>query len=197
MAKTNKNAAVDFYFLEEKIWVQESALLRTILLSCQLEEKLKWGVPCYTLDDRNVVLIHGFKNYCAILFFKGALLKDEHQLLIQQSKNVQAARQIRFTNIAEIKNQKSIIKEYVLDAIEIEKSGKKVVFKKKEEYTTPTELTHAFKMDKAFKKAFEALTPGRQKGYLLFFSQAKLAQTREARIDKHKKNIFEGKGLTD
>ncbi len=197
MAKSNKNSAVDFYFIKETKWPEEIAMLRAILLSCKLEEKLKWGAPCYTSDDHNVVLIHVFKNYCALLFFKGALLKDDHQLLVQQSKNVQSARQIRFTDITEIKNSKSRIKEYVEEAIEVEKSGKKVALKKTEEYKVPGELEHAFKMDAAFKKAFAALTPGRQRGYLLYFSQAKQTQTREARIVKHRKDIFDGKGLND
>lgn len=197
MAKSKTNSKVDFYFLKEQKWAEEISQLRQILLSCKLDETLKWGVPCYTWEDHNIVLIHIFKNYCALLFFKGALLKDDHKILIQQTENVQAARHLRFTDISEIKSMKSIIKEYVAEAIDVEKSGLKVVLKKTTEYKVPEELEHAFAINASFKNAFYALTPGRQRGYLLYFSSAKQAQTREERIEKHRKDIKEGKGRNE
>ena len=195
MAKTKANSKVDFYFVKEEKWAEEIAQLRKILLGCHLDEELKWGVPCYTLEDHNIVLIHVFKTYCALLFFKGALLKDDHKILIQQTKNVQAARHIRFTGMTEINQLKPIIKEYVAEAIEVEKAGLKVELKKTNEYIVTQELEQAFAKNAAFKKAFNALTPGRQRGYLLHFSAAKQTKTREARIEKHRKDIMVGRGL--
>ncbi len=154
-------------------------------------------VLCSTRGAHNIVLIEVFKKYCALLFFKGTLLKDDHKLLIQQTKDVQAARQLRFTDVSEIKQLKSVLKEYVQEAIEVEKSGLKVELKKTTEYKVPEELEHAFAKNATFKKAFHALTPGRQRGYLLYFSQAKQAKTREDRIEKYKKDIMEGRGWNE
>jgi uncharacterized protein YdeI (YjbR/CyaY-like superfamily) len=160
-------------------------------------EELKWGVPCYTYQKSNVVLIHGFKEYCALLFHKGALLKDEHKILIQQTENVQSARQIRFKNLTEIIEKKTILKAYVFEAIEVEKAGLKVDLKKTTEFNIPEEFLKKLKEDKELKTAFENLTPGRQRGYILYFSQAKQSKTREARIEKYATKILEGKGLED
>ena len=197
MTKSKENAKVDFYFLRHEKWKEEILLLRAILLSCDLREELKWGVPCYTWENHNIVFIHVFKNYCALLFFKGVLLKDEEQILVQQTKNVQSARHLRFQHISEIKQIKFIIKSYVAEAIEVEKSGLKVELKKTTEYEVPVELKNAFEADANFEKAFKDLTPGRQKGYLLYFSDAKQSKTREDRIEKQTKNIMAGKGLRD
>jgi uncharacterized protein YdeI (YjbR/CyaY-like superfamily) len=171
--------------------------LRSIILSCQLTEELKWGVPCYTYEGRNIVLIHGFKEYCALLFFKGALLSDSNGILIQQTKNVQSARQIRFTSLKEITKLESVIKAYIYEAIEVERAGQKVTLKKVSEYEMPDELQKKLDKNAAFKKAFNALTPGRQRGYILFFSAAKQPKTRESRIEKYTKQILSGKGLND
>jgi uncharacterized protein YdeI (YjbR/CyaY-like superfamily) len=191
------NPKVDWYFVKNKKWAEEIETMRTIVLDCGLEEELKWGCPCYTLEGNNVVLIHVFKDYCAYLFFKGVLLKDPKNILVQQTQNVQAARQIRFTNIKEVVKLKTALKSYIKQAITIEKSGAKVELKKTTEFNMPEEFK--IKLDKmpALKKAFYALTPGRQRGYLLYFSSAKQAQTREARIEKHLKKIINGKGLDD
>ncbi len=191
------NPKVDFVFTKEKKWKEEFANLRMIILDCGLTEELKWGQPCYTLDKKNIVLIHGFKEYCALLFFKGALMKDPKKILIQQSENVQAARQIRFTSVDEILKLEKTLKSYVKEAITIEQSGAKVELKQTKEYPVPAELEKKMKAMPALKKAFTALTPGRQRGYLLFFSQAKQAATREARIEKNIPNILQGKGLND
>jgi uncharacterized protein YdeI (YjbR/CyaY-like superfamily) len=191
------NPAVDFYFIKAKKWQDEYLRLRDIVLSCGLDEELKWGCPCYTADDRNVVLIHGFKDYCALLFFKGALMKDQKGILIQQSKNVQAARQMRFTSIEEITTLEPTIKAYVKDAIRIEKSGVMVAFKKVAEYEMPDEFNRVLSENKSLKKAFSALTPGRQRGYLLYFGSAKQLKTREDRIEKYIGHILKGKGLDD
>lgn len=197
MAKSGENSRVDFYFIKEEKWAEEILKLRAILFSCGLEEHLKWGVPCYTWNDHNIVLIHVFKKYCALLFFKGALLKDDHKLLIQQTKNVQVARHLRLEDISEIIQIQSVIKEYVHESIEAEKMGLKVELKKTKEYEIPEELESAFAGNSNFLKAFNSLTPGRQRGYLLYFSDAKQAKTREVRIEKQVKNIMEGKGLRD
>ena len=162
-----------------------------------MEEDFKWGKPCYTFEDNNIVLIHGFKNYCALLFHKGALLKDDEEVLVQQTKNVQSARQLRFKNLQEIKDQEKIIKEYIHEAIEVEKAGLEVEMKKTSDYEVPAELEKAFKDNPDFKKAFKNLTPGRQRGYLLHFSDAKQSKTRESRIEKSMPKIFDGKGLND
>jgi len=191
------NPKVDFYFTKEKRWQKEIEQLRTIVLDCNLSETLKWGSPCYTYEDGNVVLIHTFKEYCALLFFKGALLKDPKELLIQQSENVQAARQMRFTSVQEITKLKTAIKACIKEAIAVEKAGLKVELKKTSEYAIPDEFKQVLKEDAALKKAFYALTPGRQRAYLLFFSSAKQAKTREARIEKSIDDIMNGKGLND
>lgn len=191
------NPKVDGFLSRADNWRDEFAEMRRIVLDCGLAEDFKWGVPCYTVQKKNVVLIHGFKEYCAFLFVKGALLKDTHGLLIQQTDNVQAARQIRFTGVQEILDLEDKLKDYILEAADVEKAGRKVEMKKPEEYNLPEELLAKFEEDAAFKEAFEALTPGRQRAYLLHFSAAKQAKTREARIEKHRGAIFEGKGLND
>lgn len=195
------NPKVDFYFKKSTKWQEETKKLRTIVLDCDLAEKLKWGCPCYTLEEqnkeRNVVLIHVFKEYCALLFFKGALLKDAKDILIQQTENVQGPRQMRFTNLKEIVKLESVIKSYIKEAIKVEKSGAKVELKKTAEYKMPEELKDILNEMPELKTAFNALTPGRQRGYLLFFSAAKQSKTREARIKKNIQQILDGKGLND
>ena len=188
---------VDFFFEKDSAWQKEYAQMRSIALDCGLEEDLKWGCPCYTYQGRNVVLIHGFKEYCAYLFFKGALMGDPNKLLIQQTENVQSARQIRFTNVKEITKLKNILKPYIYEALEIEKAGLKVKLKKTTEYAVPEEFQ--VKLDKMpkLKKAFESLTPGRQRAYLFHFSQAKQSKTREARVEKYIPQILKGLGLED
>ncbi len=191
------NPKVDFYFSKAKNWKEEFEKLRMIILDCNLTEELKWGVPCYTLQKSNVVLIHGFKDYCAILFIKGALLKDAKKILIQQTENVQAGRQIRFTNVREIIALEPALKAYINEAIEIEKAGLKVILKKTSEYTIPEEFQHKLNGMPVLKTAFDALTPGRQRAYLFYFSQPKQTKTRESRIEKSMQQILEGKGLSD
>ncbi|SDG50550.1 MULTISPECIES: YdeI family protein [unclassified Duganella] len=178
-------------------WETEFAALRAIISSCGLEETVKWGQPCFTLDGRNVVLIHGFKEYCAMLFFKGAIMKDPKNILIQQTENVQAARQIRFTSIDDIKRQEKTLKAYVKDAIALEQSGAKVELKKTAEFSFPEELERKMDEVPALRAAFEQLTPGRQRAYLLHFSSAKQAKTRESRIEKCVQRILDGKGMDD
>jgi uncharacterized protein YdeI (YjbR/CyaY-like superfamily) len=190
------NSKVDFYFDRAK-WHKELEQLRTIILDCGLTEELKWGVPCYTFQKKNIVLIHVFKKYCALLFFKGALLKDTHRILIQQTENVQAARQVRFTNVKEIIEMKPTLKAYIYEAIEVEKAGLKVALKKTEEFSIPEEFQKKLNKIPALKKAFYELTPGRQRAYLFYFSQAKQSKTRESRIEKYMQQILEGKGLND
>lgn len=191
------NPKVDFYFSKAKKWQEELKKLRTIVLDCHLTEELKWGCPCYTFEKSNIVLIHAFKDYCAFLFFKGALLKDQKNILIQQTENVQAARQVRFTNMKEIVTLEKILKKYIFEAVEIEEAGLKVPMKKTKEYDVPEEFQTKLDKMPALKIAFNALTPGRQRGYLLYFSSAKQSKTREARIEKHIKQILNGKGLDD
>ena len=191
------NPKVDWFFEKDTQWKTEYGLLRDIILSCDLTEELKWGCPCYTYEGKNVVLIHGFKDYCAILFMKGALIKGPNNILIQQTENVQAARQVRFTSAKEITKMKATLKTYVREAIEIEKMGVKVPLKKTAEYPVPEEFQKELNKSAALQKAFKALTPGRQKGYLFHFSQAKLAKTREARVEKCIPQILAGKGLED
>ena len=193
----NTNPKVDFYFIKEKKWQKEIEKLRTIILDCDLTEELKWGVPCYTFQKSNIALIHVFKEYCAVLFVKGALLKDPEGILIQQTENVQAARQLRFTNLQEIVELKPIIKAYIDEAIEVEKSGLKVIYKKTEEFSIPDEFQKKLDDNPALDEAFYALTPGRQRAYLLYFSAAKQSQTREARVEKYTQQILAGKGLND
>ena len=191
------NPKVDFYFNKAGKWQKELDLLRTIVLDCGLTEELKWGVPCYTYEKSNVVLIHVFKDYCALLFHKGVLLKDPKGILIQQTENVQSARQIRFTDIREIIERKATLKTYIQEAIKIEKSGLKVELKKATEFAIPEEFQTKLNKIPDLKTAFKALTPGRQRGYLLYFSAAKQSKTREARIEKYMRQILNGKGLDD
>jgi uncharacterized protein YdeI (YjbR/CyaY-like superfamily) len=197
MTKSMMNPKVDFYFTKVKKWQAEIEQLRTIVLDCGLTEELKWGCPCYTLEERNIVLIHTFKDYCALLFFKGALMKDHKVILIQQTENVQAARHIRFTGMVEIVKLKTTLKAYIKEAIEVEKSGLKVELKKTTEFTMPEEFKNKLKENAGLKKAFFALTPGRQRAYLLHFSSAKQSPTREARIEKSTPQIMKGKGLNE
>ena len=199
MTMSNMNPKVDFYFKKAKQWVEEIELLRMIILDCGLYEELKWGVPCYTLEKSNIILIHVFKDYCAVLFFKGALLKDPKGVLIQQTENVQAARQIRFTSAKEIVKLEKTLKTYIREAIEVEKAGLKVPLKKTKEYTIPEEFQTQLsaKGGTALKKAFLGLTPGRQRAYLLYFSAPKLSKTRESRVEKSIPQILKGKGLDD
>jgi uncharacterized protein YdeI (YjbR/CyaY-like superfamily) len=188
---------VDAFLSKAKKWQDEFTQLRAIILDCGLDEDFKWGQPCYTLDGQNVVLIHGFKEYCALLFFKGALMKDPKNILIQQTENVQAARQIRFTSAEQIAKLDKVLKTYVRNAIELEKSGAKVEFKKTTEFSWPEEFERKVDDMPALRTAFEALTPGRQRAYLLHFSSAKQAKTRESRIEKCVPQILSGKGLDD
>ena len=188
---------VDRFLDRAQKWKEEMKLLRKICLDCGLTEDFKWMHPCYTLKGKNVVLIHEFKEYCALLFHKGALLKDTENILVRQTENVQAARQIRFTNIDEIITLESTIKAYIFEAIEVEKAGLEVKMKKVSEFDIPQELQQKFKEAPALKTAFKALTPGRQRGYLLYFSQAKQSKTRVSRIEKYIPKIFDGKGVND
>jgi uncharacterized protein YdeI (YjbR/CyaY-like superfamily) len=189
------NAGVNEFFKKAKEWRKEFDQLRKVCLDCGLTEELKWGKPCYTCRESNIVLIHGFKEYCALLFFKGALLKDPKGILIQQTENVQAARQIRFTNVQQIKQ--SVLKRYVKEAIEVEKAGLEVSYKKTSEFAIPEEFQNRLDESPSLKNAFNALTPGRQRGYVLYFSAAKQSKTREARVAKCLPQILEGKGLND
>ncbi|MGB3198420.1 MAG: DUF1801 domain-containing protein [Saprospiraceae bacterium] len=191
------NPNVNFFFEDKSKWLEAYQALREIILSTKLAEELKWSSPCYTCNDHNVVLIHGFKEYCALLFMKGALMKDPNSILIQQSKNVQAARQIRFTSVEEIIKQKSILKSYIKEAIELEKSSSKVELKKTSEYSIPEEFKAALKNRSGLKSAFYKLTPGRQRAYLLYFSSAKQTKTRIDRIEKYLPKIMDGKGIDD
>jgi uncharacterized protein YdeI (YjbR/CyaY-like superfamily) len=191
------NPQVDFFFGKAQMWKEEFKKLRMIILDCGLTEELKWGCPCYTLQRRNIVLIHGFKEYCALLFFKGALLNDANGILIQQTKNVQAARQIRFTNVREIVKMRAILKSYIHEAIEVEKAGLKVNLKKTAEFKIPEEFQKKLDEVPALKAAFEALTPGRQRAYILYFSAPKQSKTRESRVEKCMDQILDGIGLND
>ena len=191
------NPKVDFFFDQAKQWQKEFEKLRAIALETGLEEDLKWGCPCYTYHDKNIFLIHGFKEYCALLFFKGALLNDTNNILIQQSENVQAARQIRFTDLKQIADLEKVIKTYLFEALEVEKSGIKVVMKETKQFEMPEEFQKKLDENSALKEAFEALTPGRQRAYLLHFSSAKQAKTRESRIEKYIPQILIGKGLNN
>lgn len=188
---------VDWYFEKDNIWQKEIKLLRSIILDCQLTEELKWGVPTYTYKKSNIVLIHTFKEYCAILFPKGVLLKDSKSVLIQQTENVQSARQIRFTSVNEIESLKSILKEYVFEACKVEDLGLKVKLKNTIEYKLPEEFQSKLIENPALKTAFELLTPGRQRAYILYFSQPKQSKTKIARIEKFKEQILMGQGLLD
>lgn len=197
MPKSEMNPKVDWYFTKAEKWKEESEKLRTIILDCGLTEELKWGKPCYTFQESNIIIMQGFKEYCALLFVKGALLKDSKGILIQQTENVQAARQIRFTSLREIVEMERVIKAYVNEAVEVEKSGAEITYKKTSEFKMPEEFQKKLNEDPALKTAFEALTPGRQRGYLLYFSGAKQSKTREARLEKCIPQILKGKGLDD
>ena len=192
-----KNPQVDAFLGQAEQWQAEYTALRAIVLGCGLTEEFKWMHPCYSLAGRNVVLIHGFKQYCALLFTKGALLKDPRGILIQQTENVQAARQIRFTHVTEIVKLKATLKAYIQEAIAVEKAGLEVTYKKTSEFAVPEEFQKQLRENPALKTAFEALTPGRQRGYLLHFSAPKQSKTREARIEKCVPLIFDGLGLND
>jgi uncharacterized protein YdeI (YjbR/CyaY-like superfamily) len=191
------NPKVDAFLRNAKKWREEFAKLRAIVLDCGLTEELKWGQPCYTSEKKNIVVIHGFKEYCALLFFKGALLKDDEGILIQQTENVQSSRQIRFTRSEEIVQMEPILKDYILEAAEVEKAGLKVKKKKTSDFRIPEEFQNKLDQMPALKTAFYKLTPGRQRGYLLHFSSAKQAKTREARIEKCMRQILDGKGLNE
>lgn len=196
MTEIITNPRVDEFLSKVKKWREELAKLREIVLDCGLTEELKWNQPCYTFQNHNIVLLGGFKEYCALLFVKGALLHDPHGILIQQTENVQAGRQIRFADIKEIVEMESILKAYVNEAVEVEKAGMKVV-KNYAELAIPAELQNMFAEVPELKTAFEALTPGRQRAYILHFSQPKQSKTREARIEKYMQQILDGKGLND
>jgi uncharacterized protein YdeI (YjbR/CyaY-like superfamily) len=191
------NPKVDWFFNKATKWQKEYEKLRTIILDCGLIEELKWGQPCYTFQNTNVVLIHGFKEYCALLFFKGVLLNDPNSILIQQTENVQVARQVRFTNVREIARMERILKAYIYEAIEVEGAGLKAKHKKPSEFKIPEEFQNKLDKRPALKKAFDKLTPGRQKAYIFYFSQPKLSKTRESRVEKYVKQILSGKGLDD
>lgn len=191
------NPKVDWFFNKATDWQEEYEKLRMIILECGLTEELKWGCPCYSFEKKNIVLIHGFKEYCAVLFMKGVLLKDEENILIQQTENVQSARQIRFRDIREIYDLEPLLKAYIQEAIEVEKAGLKVDLKKTAEFNMPEEFRRKLEHNPTLKTAFEALTPGRQRGYLLYFSAAKQSKTRDARIEKYLPQILKGKGLDD
>ena len=191
------NPKVDFYFNKAKKWQEELEKLRMIVLDCQLTEELKWGVPCYTFQENNIVLIHVFKEYCALLFIKGALLNDPIGILIQQTENTQAARQIRFTNVEEIDEMEHILKAYIHEAVEVEKAGLKVNYKKTTEFIIPEEFQNKLDEIPVLKTAFDALTPGRQRAYILYFSAPKQSKTRESRVEKCMQQILNGKGLND
>jgi uncharacterized protein YdeI (YjbR/CyaY-like superfamily) len=197
MTKSKPNPKVDFFFNKAPQWQAEFKKMRSIILDCGLTEELKWGVPCYTLEKRNVVLMHGFKEYCALLFVKGALLQDAAGILIQQTANVQAARQVRFTSIREIVEREPVLKAYLHEAIEVEKAGLKVPYKKTAEFNMPEEFINQLEDVPGLQDAFEALTPGRQRAYLLYFAAPKQAKTRVARIEKCTPQILKGKGLND
>ncbi|BFJ01131.1 YdeI family protein [Priestia sp. Y58] len=197
MTNSKMNPKVDEFLTKAKKWKEEYETLRKIVLDCELSEDYKWMNPCYTFEKKNIVLIHGFKEYCALLFPKGALLQDSHGILIQQTENVQGARQIRFANVQEIVEKEAILKAYIYEAIEVEKAGLKVKAKKPEELIIPEELQHKFDEIPALKTAFTTLTPGRQRAYILYFSAAKQSKTRESRIEKCIPNILNGKGLND
>ena len=190
MTNNRMNPKVEFFFSKAKKWREEFEKLRMIVLDCGLTEELKWGKPCYTFQESNIVLIHGFKEYCALLFMKGVLLKDAHGILIQQTENVQAARQIRFTHVREIVEMKPILKAYIYEAIEVEKAGLEVDYKKTTEFIIPEEFQNKLDEIPALKTAFDALTPGRQKGYILYFSAPKQSKTRESRVEKCMRQIL-------
>lgn len=191
------NPKVDWFFNKAEKWQEEFEKLRTIVLDCGLTEELKWGCPCYTSENGNIVLIHGFKDYCALLFFKGALLNDVDGILIQQTENVQAARQIRFADLREIFDLEPVVKAYIYEAIEVEKAGLRVKYKKTADFVIPEEFQNKLDKVPGLKTAFDALTPGRQRGYIFYFSQPKQPKTRASRVEKYIQQIINGKGLDD
>jgi uncharacterized protein YdeI (YjbR/CyaY-like superfamily) len=191
------NPKVDWFFSKTTKWQNEYKELRRIILECDLIEELKWGQPCYLFENKNIVLIHGFKDYCAVLFFKGSLLKDKKKILVQQTENVQAARQIRFTSLQQIVKMEKTLKDYIYEAVKVEEAGLKVEFKETKEFAVPEEFQTKLDKMPSLKKAFYDLTPGRQRGYLLHFGSAKQSKTREARVEKYIEKILEGKGLED
>ena len=191
------NPKVDEFIMKAKKWQEEVETLRTLLLDCNLTEELKWGTPCYTFQNSNLVLIHTFKEYFALGFFNGALLNDTEGILVKPGENTQAGRQIRFTNKEEIVKMEPILKAYIFEAIEVERAGLKLEVKKNIQLDFPDELINKFESNPAFKTAFEALTPGRQRAYLMYFSDSKQAKTREARIEKYTQQILNGKGFND
>jgi uncharacterized protein YdeI (YjbR/CyaY-like superfamily) len=197
MTNSRMNPKVDEFLSKTKQWQEEFEKLRMIILDCALTEEVKWGVPCYTFQNKNIVLIHGFKEYCALLFFKGALLPDANGILVQQTENVQSGRQIRFTDVREIVEMETLLKTYINEAIEVEKAGLEVNFKKNTEFIIPEELQNKFDEIPALKTAFESLTPGRQRAYILHFSQPKQSKTRASRVEKWLQQILNGKGLND
>ncbi|SDY93845.1 Uncharacterized conserved protein YdeI, YjbR/CyaY-like superfamily, DUF1801 family [Evansella caseinilytica] len=197
MTNRKMNPKIDEFLSKADKWKEEFEKLRNIVLDCELTEELKWMHPCYTFEKKNIVLIHGFKEYCALLFHKGALLKDPHGILIQQTENVQAARQIRFVNVQEIIEKEAILKAYIHEAVEVEKAGLEVKYKDNIDFTIPEELQHKFAEIPALKTAFEALTPGRQRAYILYFSKPKQSKTRKSRVEKYVSHILDGKGLND
>lgn len=197
MNQLRTNPKVDAYLSKVQEWQEEMEKLRMIILGCQLTEELKWAVPCYTFQQKNIVLIHGFKEYCALAFFKGALLSDAYGILIQQTENVQAARQIRFTNVREIIELEPVLKVYIHEAIEVEKVGLKMQYKQSSEFIIPEEFQSKLDKIPALKTAFDALTPGRQRAYILYFSAPKQSKTRESRVEKYMQQMLNGKGLKD
>jgi len=197
MTTSVTNPKVDWFFDKATQWQKEYEKLRMIILECGLTEELKWGCPCYQFENKNIVLIHGFKEYCALLFFKGALLADPDGILIQQTENVQSARQIRFTSAKQIVKMERILKAYVYEAIEVERAGLQVKLKKTKDFKIPEEFQSKLDKMPSLKKAFDALTPGRQRAYIFYFSQAKQSKTRMARVEKYIPQILKGKGLDD
>lgn len=191
------NPKVDHFLVQAKNWREELSVLRSILMNFPLEEELKWGSPCYMFEKNNVIIIHGFKEYFGLMFFKGALMKDPQGLLVKPGENTQAGRQMRFKSMEELVQKEDFIKEYVLEAIELEKSGAKVILKKPSEFSIPTEFQTHLNNDTELKTAFEKLTPGRQKAYCMYFADSKQSQTRENRIEKYIPRILSGKGMTD
>ena len=197
MASSEPNPKTDWFFVKDTKWQKEYEKLRKIILSCGLSEELKWGCPCYTFENNNIVLMHGFKEYCALLFFKGALLADPDGMLIQQTENVQSARQLRFTSVQQVVKAERIVKAYVYEAIEVERAGLQVKYKKTKDFKIPDEFQTKLDKMPSLKTAFNALTPGRQRAYIFHFSQPKQSKTRTARVEKYLKQILNGKGLDD
>jgi uncharacterized protein YdeI (YjbR/CyaY-like superfamily) len=193
----NMNPKVDWYFDKAGQWQAATEQMRNIVLDCGLIEELKWGCPCYTFQGRNIVLIHVFKEYCAYLFFKGALMQDPENIMIQQTENVQSARQVRFTDVKQVVKQQAVLKKYIYEAVAVEEAGLQVPLKKTKEYVVPEEFQTKLDELPALKEAFEALTPGRQRGYLFYFNQAKQSKTRTSRVEKYIPQILAGRGLED